>query len=103
MLTITENAKRKMQSLLAEEDNPNLKVRAFIKGGGCSGFNYGFTFDEEVAEDDYEVEGVLVDSASMQYLQGSIIDWKEDLMSSQFVITNPNATATCGCGQSFAA
>jgi len=103
MLTITENAKRKMQSLLAEEDNPNLKVRAFIKGGGCSGFNYGFTFDEEVAEDDYEVEGVLIDSASMQYLQGSIIDWKEDLMSSQFVITNPNATATCGCGQSFAA
>jgi len=103
MLTITENAKKKMQSLLAEEENPDLKVRAFIKGGGCSGFNYGFTFDDEVAEDDYEVDGVLVDSASMQYLQGSIIDWKEDLMSSQFVITNPNATATCGCGQSFAA
>ena len=105
MITITESAKTKILDLLAEENNPELALRTFVQGGGCSGMSYGFTFDEITNEDDFEVPlekfRVLVDSASMQYLQGSSIDYKEDLQGSQFVISNPNAQTTCGCGSSF--
>ena len=105
MLTITESAKTKILDLLAEEGNPELSLRTFVQGGGCSGMSYGFTFDEITNEDDFEVPlekfKVLVDSASMQYLQGSSIDYKEDIQGSQFVISNPNAQTTCGCGSSF--
>jgi len=105
MITITESAKTKILDLLAEENNPDLSLRTFVQGGGCSGMSYGFTFDEITNEDDFEVPlekfRVLVDSASMQYLQGSSIDYKEDLQGSQFVISNPNAQTTCGCGSSF--
>lgn len=105
MITITESAKTKILDLLAEEGNPDLSLRTFVQGGGCSGMSYGFTFDEITNEDDFEVPlekfKVLVDSASMQYLQGSSIDYKEDLQGSQFVISNPNAQTTCGCGSSF--
>jgi len=101
MLTITETAQAKIADILAEENNANLKVRAFVQGGGCSGFQYGFTLDEEHNEDDFEVNGVLVDSMSMQYLSGAVIDYKEDINGSQFSISNPNATTTCGCGSSF--
>jgi iron-sulfur cluster insertion protein len=102
MITVTEKAMEKINALLQEEGNPDFKVRAFVTGGGCSGFNYGFTFEENKDEDDFEVGGIIVDSMSMQYLQGAIIDWEDSVMSSQFVIRNPNATATCGCGKSFA-
>lgn len=102
MITVTEKAMEKINALLQEEGNPDFKVRAFVTGGGCSGFNYGFTFEENKDEDDFEVGGIIVDSMSMQYLQGAIIDWEDTVMSSQFVIKNPNATATCGCGKSFA-
>ena len=105
MITITESAKTKILDLFAEEGNPDLALRTFVQGGGCSGMSYGFTFDEITNEDDFEVPlekfKVLVDSASMQYLQGSSIDYKEDLQGSQFVISNPNAQTTCGCGSSF--
>ncbi len=105
MITITESAKTKILDLLAEENNPDLSLRTFVQGGGCSGMSYGFTFDEITNEDDFEVPlekfKVLVDSASMQYLQGASIDYKEDIQGSQFVISNPNAQATCGCGSSF--
>jgi iron-sulfur cluster insertion protein len=105
MITITESAKAKIKDLLLEENNPKLALRTFVQGGGCSGFSYGFTFDEEVNEDDFEIPvdtfKVLVDSMSMQYLTGADIDYKEDLTGSQFVITNPNAQTTCGCGSSF--
>jgi len=105
MITITESAKTKILNLLAEENNPDLALRTFVQGGGCSGMSYGFTFDEITNEDDFEVPlekfRVLVDSMSMQYLQGSSIDYKEDLQGSQFVISNPNAQTTCGCGSSF--
>ncbi len=105
MITITESAKTKILDLLAEENNPDLALRTFVQGGGCSGMSYGFTFDEITNEDDFEVPlekfKVLVDSASMQYLQGASIDSKEDIQGSQFVISNPNAQATCGCGSSF--
>ena len=105
MITITESAKTKILDLLAEEGNPDLALRTFVQGGGCSGMSYGFTFDEITNEDDFEVPlekfKVLVDSASMQYLQGSSIDYKEDIQGSQFVISNPNAQTTCGCGSSF--
>ena len=88
-----------------EENNPNIKLRTFVQGGGCSGFTYGFTFDEEQNDDDFEVPvndfKLLIDSMSMQYLQGAVIDYKEDLMGSNFSIKNPNATTTCGCGSSF--
>lgn len=91
--------------LLAEEGNPDLKLRTFVQGGGCSGFSYGFTFDEIMNEDDFEVplgdSKVLIDAMSMQYLQGASIDYKEDLQGSEFKITNPNAQSTCGCGSSF--
>jgi iron-sulfur cluster insertion protein len=101
MITITESAHAKILDLLAEENNPNLKVRTFVQGGGCSGFSYGFTFDETVNEDDFEIDKILVDAMSMQYLSGAIIDYKEELNGSQFVIQNPNAQTTCGCGSSF--
>ena len=103
MLTITEQAQEKIADLLAEENNPKLKVRAFVQGGGCSGFQYGFTLDEEHNEDDFEISGVLVDSMSMQYLAGAVIDFKDDINGSSFVINNPNAQTTCGCGSSFSA
>lgn len=101
MITITESAQAKITDLLAEENNPKLKVRAFVQGGGCSGFQYGFTLDEEQNEDDFVIEGVLVDSMSMQYLTGATIDYKEDQYGSSFSINNPNAQTTCGCGSSF--
>jgi iron-sulfur cluster insertion protein len=105
MITITESAKTKILDLLAEEGNPDLKLRTFVQGGGCSGFSYGFTFDEIMNEDDFEVPlgdtKVLIDAMSMQYLQGASIDYKEDLQGSEFKITNPNAQSTCGCGSSF--
>ena len=101
MLTITETAQAKIADILAEENKPNLKVRAFVQGGGCSGFQYGFTLDEEHNEDDVEVNGVLIDSMSMQYLAGAVIDYKDDIHGSSFVIENPNAQTTCGCGSSF--
>jgi iron-sulfur cluster insertion protein len=101
MITITESAKEKIQDLLIEENKPGLKVRAFVQGGGCSGFQYGFTFDEEQNEDDFEFDGVLIDSMSMQYLTGATIDYRDEIHGSQFVISNPNAQTTCGCGSSF--
>lgn len=105
MLEITEAALAKIVDILAEENNPKVKLRTFVQGGGCSGFSYGFTLDEEQNEDDFVIEKsgatILVDSMSMQYLQGGSIDYKEELMGSQFVINNPNAQSTCGCGSSF--
>jgi iron-sulfur cluster insertion protein len=105
MITITESAKTKILDLLAEEGNPDLKLRTFVQGGGCSGFSYGFTFDEIMNEDDFEMplgdSKVLIDAMSMQYLQGASIDYKEDLQGSEFKIINPNAQSTCGCGSSF--
>jgi iron-sulfur cluster insertion protein len=105
MLTITENAVSKIKDILAEENNPAIKLRIFVQGGGCSGFQYGFTLDEEKNEDDFVVEKdgleILVDSMSAQYVQGANVEYKEDLMNSQFVIQNPNASSTCGCGSSF--
>ena len=105
-LTFTESAANKVKDLLAEEGNPALKLRVFVTGGGCSGFQYGFTFDEDVAEDDTVVEkngiSLLIDPMSYQYLAGAEIDYTESVQSSQFVIRNPNATTTCGCGSSFA-
>ncbi|BCG65501.1 MAG: iron-sulfur cluster insertion protein [Methyloprofundus sp.] len=104
-IIFSDSAAKKVGALIAEEGNDNLKLRVYISGGGCSGFQYGFTFDEEVAEDDTQVENdgvmVLVDSMSIQYLTGAEIDYKEDLSGAQFVIRNPNATTTCGCGSSF--
>ena len=106
MLTMSPNAVKKISALLTEENNPNIKLRIFVQGGGCSGFQYGFTFDEEQNEDDFEltIEGasVLVDSLSSQYLQGAEIDYVESLAGSQFSIKNPNAQTSCGCGSSFA-
>jgi len=105
VITITESAKTKIKDLLYEEGNPQLSLRTFVQGGGCSGFSYGFTFDEIKNEDDFEIPidefKVLVDSMSMTYLTGAEIDYKEDLMGSSFSIKNPNATTTCGCGSSF--
>src|SRR5690554_5126047 len=106
-LIFTDAAASKVKDLLAEEGNDQLKLRVFVQGGGCSGFQYGFTFDEEVNEDDTTMEkgGVtlLIDAMSYQYLVGAEIDYKEDLQGAQFVIKNPNATTTCGCGSSFSA
>ena len=104
MITLLPGAVSKLQELFAEENKPNLVLRVFVQGGGCSGFSYGFTFDETVNEDDFRLEAevpVVVDGMSMQYLQGAEIDFKEDLMTSSFVINNPQATTTCGCGSSF--
>ena len=107
MLTLTTDAQIKIADLLAEENNPDLKLRIFVQGGGCSGFSYGFTFDEEVNEDDFDLEfdgiHILVDAMSRQYLEGADVDYKEEIMGSQFVIKNPNAQSTCGCGSSFSA
>lgn len=105
LLTFTDSAAGKVRELIEEEGNPALKLRVFVSGGGCSGFQYGFTFDEEVNEDDTALEksGVtlLIDPMSYQYLVGAEIDYTEGLEGSQFVIRNPNATSTCGCGSSF--
>ena len=104
-IEITKSAIAKITDILAEENNPALKLRTFVQGGGCSGFQYGFTLDEEVTEDDFVIEKpgmtVLIDAMSMQYLQGATIDYKEELMGSSFVISNPQAQSTCGCGSSF--
>jgi iron-sulfur cluster insertion protein len=106
-LIFTDNAVNKVRDLIAEEGNPDLKLRVFVTGGGCSGFQYGFTFDEVMNDDDTPVNkgGVtlLVDPMSYQYLVGAEIDYTESLEGSQFVIRNPNATSTCGCGSSFSA
>jgi iron-sulfur cluster insertion protein len=106
-LVFTDSAVAKVADLIAEEGNPDLKLRVFVQGGGCSGFQYGFTFDEAVNEDDTWVTKdnvtLLIDSMSFQYLVGAEIDYKEDINGSQFVIKNPNATTTCGCGSSFSA
>lgn len=105
MITLTNSAKTKIIELLSEEKNPKLNLRTFVQGGGCSGFSYGFTFDEDKQEDDWEYPieefKVLIDSMSMQYLQGAEIDFKDTLEGSSFVIKNPNAQTTCGCGSSF--
>ena len=104
-VVFTDAAASKVGELIKEEDNPELKLRVFISGGGCSGFQYGFTFDENVEDGDSQVmnQGVtlLIDPMSVQYLMGSEIDYKEDLQGAQFIIRNPNAATTCGCGQSF--
>ena len=103
----TDSAADKVKALIEEEGNPELKLRVFVTGGGCSGFQYGFTFDEAINEDDTTMQknGVtlLIDAMSYQYLVGAEIDYKEDLEGAQFVIKNPNATTTCGCGSSFSA
>jgi iron-sulfur cluster insertion protein len=106
-LVFTDAAAAKVKQLIDEEGNNNLKLRVFVQGGGCSGFQYGFTFDEEVTDEDTRMDrgGVtlLIDPMSLQYLMGAEIDSKEDLQGAQFVIKNPNATTTCGCGSSFSA
>lgn len=106
-LIFTDSAAAKVADLIAEEGNPELKLRVFVQGGGCSGFQYGFTFDDAVNEDDtaFDKNGVtlLVDAMSFQYLVGAEIDYKEDINGSQFVIKNPNASSSCGCGSSFSA
>ena len=106
-ILFTDSAAAKVADLIAEEGNPDLKLRVFVQGGGCSGFSYGFTFDEITNEDDTTMSkngvSLLIDAMSYQYLVGAEIDYKEDLQGSQFVIKNPNATSTCGCGSSFSA
>lgn len=106
-LLFTDNAANKVKQLIEEEGNADLKLRVFVSGGGCSGFQYGFTFDEEVNEDDTVLNknGVqlLIDPMSFQYLVGAEIDYKDGIEGSQFIIRNPNATTTCGCGSSFSA
>jgi iron-sulfur cluster insertion protein len=105
MITITDNAKSRIVDILIDENDAQVALRTFVQGGGCSGFSYGFTLDSEQNEDDWVIEldqfKLLVDSLSMQYLQGATIDYKETLMSNEFVIVNPNAVSTCGCGSSF--
>jgi iron-sulfur cluster insertion protein len=105
MIDITESAKNKIKDILYDEGNPKMSLRTFVQGGGCSGFSYGFTLDEEQNEDDFEIVldefKILIDAMSMQYLQGANIDYKEELTGSRFVISNPNAQSTCGCGSSF--
>ena len=105
MITITESAKEKIKDILLEENNPQVSLRTFVQGGGCSGFSYGFTLDDVMNEDDFEIPvdnfKLLIDSMSMQYLTGAEIDYKEELMGSSFTIKNPNAQSTCGCGSSF--
>jgi len=105
MINLSDSSVEKIKDLLAEEGNPNLKLRVFVQGGGCSGMQYGFTFDELQNEDDFTIEkngiSLLVDSMSMQYLTDATIDYKEDLMELGFSINNPNAETTCGCGSSF--
>jgi iron-sulfur cluster insertion protein len=104
-ITITNSCYEKVLDLLVQEQDPNLKLRVFVQGGGCSGMQYGFTFDEIQNEDDFVIKRdqvkVLIDSMSYQYLTGAEIDYKEEIMGSQFVIRNPNAQTSCGCGSSF--
>ena len=106
-LVFTDSAANKVKQLIEEEGNPELKLRVFVTGGGCSGFQYGFTFDEDTSDDDTLMQkaGVtlLIDPMSLQYLAGAEIDYQENLEGAQFVIKNPNATSTCGCGSSFSA
>ena len=103
-IVFTDSAAAKVADLIAEEGNPDLKLRVFVQGGGCSGFQYGFTFDEITNEDDTTMTkngvSLLIDAMSYQYLVGAEIDYKEDLQGAQFVIKNPNASTTCGCGSS---
>lgn len=106
MITITESASKKILEILREEsESDKTKIRVYVQGGGCSGFQYGFTFDEDINEDDFEVKiestSLLVDAMSAQYLAGAEIDYVDDLNGSAFKIKNPNATTTCGCGSSF--
>ena len=105
MLTVTESAVVKIQDILAEENNPELKLRVFVQGGGCSGMQYGFTLDETQNDDDWDLDingvHVLVDAMSGGYLQGAVIDYKDDVMGASFTINNPQAQTTCGCGSSF--
>jgi iron-sulfur cluster insertion protein len=106
-INFTDAAALKVRDLIIDEQNPNLKLRVFVTGGGCSGFQYGFTFDEDVNEDDTIMEKnavkLLIDAMSYQYLVGAEIDYTDGLEGAQFVIKNPNATSTCGCGNSFSA
>ena len=105
MITLTENAITKLRDVIAEENNPALKLRVFVQGGGCSGMSYGFTLDDETGEDDFDLKfngvNLLIDSMSSGYLQGAEIDYKEDQYGSSFSIKNPQAATTCGCGSSF--
>ena len=106
MIEITDSAKTKIIDLLIDENSPGLMLRTFVQGGGCSGFQYGFTFDDTVNEDDFEFPlnekyKLVVDAMSMQYMSGATVDYVEDLMGSNFSIKNPNAQTTCGCGSSF--
>ena len=105
-MTLDDSAVAKIKDILAEENNPDLKLRVFVQGGGCAGFSYGFTLDEEQTDDDFEQVydnvKILIDSLSWQYVQGATIRYKEDLMGASFSIDNPNASTTCGCGSSFA-
>ncbi|KAB7703961.1 iron-sulfur cluster insertion protein ErpA [Plesiomonas shigelloides] len=104
-LEFTDAAANKVKALIAEEENPNLKLRVYITGGGCSGFQYGFTFDETVNDGDMLIEksgvALVVDPMSLQYLVGGEVDYTEGLEGSRFVVQNPNAKSTCGCGSSF--
>ena len=104
-LEFTEAAANKVKTLIADEDNPDLKLRVYITGGGCSGFQYGFTFDDQVNDGDMTIEkqgvALVVDPMSLQYLVGGSVDYTEGLEGSRFIVTNPNATSTCGCGYSF--
>ena len=104
-ITVTEAARKKVRQLIEEEENQELKLRVFVTGGGCSGFQYGFTFDENQKENDMTVEKdgvkILIDSLSFQYLMGSEVDYTEGLQGSRFIINNPQAKTTCGCGSSF--
>ena len=104
-LSISDQAVERINQLLATKDNPDLMLRVYIQGGGCSGFQYGFQFDESQQEDDIAIEQsgikLVVDMLSLQYLGGAEIDFKDDIMGSRFLVNNPNASATCGCGSSF--
>ena len=104
-MKLEPNAVNRLKELIAEENNPNIMLRVFVQGGGCSGFQYGFTFDEQQNEDDfdyvYDSVKVVVDSMSLQYLNDAVIDYKDDLNGASFVINNPQAVSTCGCGSSF--
>lgn len=104
-LIFTDAAANKVKSLIEGEDNPNLRLRVYITGGGCSGFQYGFTFDDQINEGDLTIEnqnvGLVVDPMSLQYLIGGTVDYTEGLDGSRFVVNNPNASSTCGCGSSF--
>lgn len=108
MIKISDSAREKIISVLAEENDPSLKLRMFVQGGGCSGLQYGFTFDSEQNDDDFDIclddtVTILIDSISAQYLQGAEVDYVQDLMGESFKINNPQAKSTCGCGNSFSA